>query len=298
MAITFRKGNAPATEKPKEGRSALLYGPPFSGKTSTLQYDKSIRVLLLDLDKNSGVLDSVDNVDVLGVNTLEDVQAIRLAIASGAGYIVIPGLPGRLVLDYDLYTIDSFTTLEEAIKNVIPVTFAPKRKREIEGRFGAQTDWDDLQRMEVDEFRQWQKLTRNGDKSINVLWMGHDMEARESTEFNQIIQLRLQGKYAAPGIMGATDGIFYMFKQKVKPAKDKPEIMGYGVYTDNQVHGNTTYKAGARMPARERMRMPDVIWWPKWGDIFRQLGSTILPEKVNPDAPAPSNSETSEKTSG
>lgn len=276
MGITFKKGGAPVTDKPKEGRSALLYGPPFSGKTSTLQYDKSIRVLLLDLDKNSGVLDSVDNVDILGVNSLEDIQKIREAIASGAGFVIIEGI--KIILDYDLYVIDSFTTLEEAIKNIIPTTFAPNRNREIKGRFGAQMDWDDLQRMEVDEFRNWQKLTRNGDKSINVLWIGHDMEAKESTDFNQIIQLRLQGKYAAPGIMGATDGIFYMFKQKIKPAKDKPEIMGYGVYTDNQVLGNTTYKAGARMPARARLSMPDVIWFPKWGDVFRQLGATILPE--------------------
>lgn len=294
MAITFRPGGAPITDRPKEGRSALLYGPPFSGKTSTLQYDPTIRVLLLDLDKNSGVLDSVGNVDILGVSTIGDIQNIRAAIPHGT--VNIPGV-GKIALNYDLYVIDSFTTLEEAVKEyVVSSEFAPTRAREIKGRFGAQTDWDDLQRIEVKEFRDWQRLTRS--HGVNVLWIGHDMEAKESTDFKKVIHLRLQGKQAAPGVMGATDGVFYMVKHKLRPAKDKPEMMHYGIHTDNLQEGTVTYKAGARMPARDRMKFPELIWWPKWGEIFRQLGSTTIPEKVKPDESKPSDSGSDQKTSG
>lgn len=273
MAITFSRGNAPVEGKVKVGRSSILYGPPFSGKTSTLQYDKTIRVLLIDLDKNSGVLVNEGNVDIIGIDSYEDLVKIREGVAAGKYVVGGQAIP----MDYDLYVIDSFTTLEERIKRYVALDLAPNRKREIAERFGAQTDWDDLQRTEVYEFREWHDLTRRANNPINVLWIGHDMLTPDSGDFTKQIQLRLQGKYAAPGIMGATDGIFYMIKGMIK-IKDK-DVMGYGVYTnDTSTKDGVTYKAGARVPARERLQMPNVIWFPKWGEVYRTLGATNLPE--------------------
>lgn len=274
MAITFKPGkqrvHEPEALKP-EGRSAILYGPPFSGKTSTLQYDKSIRVLLLDFDKNSGVIASEENVDILGLDSMEDYLTVKEGIKNGKGKI--GGVD--VVFDYDLYVVDSFTRFEELIKRYVATVYAPNRKREIADKFGAQTDWQDLQDREVEEVREWQTMTRSPKNPVNILWIGHDMESKDSSDFAKKIQLRLQGKYAAPGIMSAVDAVFYMAKI---PNPDKASTVRnvYGVYTIDLTVGNVTYKADMRVPARERMQLPDFIKYPKWGEVYGLIGATNL----------------------
>lgn len=268
MAITFKPGGAAITgNKSKEGRSVVLYGPPFSGKTSTLQYDPSVRTLLIDLDKNSSVLEESANVTIIGCDTYQEYLDIKEGVR--AGKYKVPGGP-EIPMNYDLYVIDSFTRFEELIKEYVVEIYAPKRNREIKGKFGAQTDWDDLQRIEIEEVRDWQAMTRRSANSVNILWIGHDMEARTSDEFNKTLQLRLQGKYAAPGIMGAVDAVFYMYKAK----NEQTGQMGFGIYTMDK----GPVKAEARLPVKKRLQMPELIWFPKWGAIYRQLGATNLPE--------------------
>lgn len=267
MGITFKKGleqGEKAKEK-KEGKSAVLYGPPIGGKTSTLQYDKSIRVLLIDADMNSSVLSKSENVDIIGCPTYQDYEKIRDGVASGSLKLDGETIP----MDYDLYVIDSFTRFEELIKTWVATVYAPNRKREIKDKFGAQTDWQDLQDEEVRQVRFWQALTRRDENPINILWIGHDMEVAGS-EFDTVIQLRLQGKYAGPGIMGAVDGLFYMVKQW----SEKHDRYLYGIATLDQGKA----RAQVRLPIEDRNEMPKYIWFPKWGNVFRQMGATNLPE--------------------
>lgn len=272
MAVTFKPGGqAPEERVYKEGRSAVLYGPPLSGKTSTLQYDASIRVLLIDLDKNSSVLEDSNNVDVIGCGSYTDYISIKEGVRSGS--YTIPGGP-TIKMDYDLYAIDSFTRFEETIKEYVATEYAPERRREIKNKFGAQTDWQDLQDHEVREVRDWQSMTRRSDgKPVNVLWIGHDMDAVGSDEFNKKLQLRLQGKYAAPGIMGAVDAVFYMSKF---PNEKNPQQLLFGIHTLD----SGAIQAEVRLPVKKRLNLPRFMLFPKWGEIFRLIGATNLPEVV------------------
>lgn len=290
MGITFKQGGAVGVSNTKEGRSAVLYGAPFSGKTSTLQYDKSIKIALIDFDKNSGVVANEGNVTIFGVESYEDLVMIREGVA--AGVLKVGGQ--AIKMDFDLYAIDSFTSYEEAVKRYIAGVYAKDRKREIATKFGAQSDWQDLQDHEVKEVREWQKLTRRPNNPINVLWIGHDMEALGSNDFAKKIQIRLQGKYAAPGIMSAVDAVFYMIK--TPDPKDASKLY-FGVYTMDQTQGGTTYQAAARIPVKERLAMPAIIWWPKWGEIYRQIGATNIAGGAKHESAA-SDTGASEKTSG
>lgn len=270
MAITFKQGGEAAKKdapKRAEGRSALLYGPPFSGKTSTLQNDPSVRTLLIDFDKNSGVLARASNVDVLGVSSYDEYLSVKEGVRSGK-----LNLGGQAVtMDYDLYCVDSLTSFEESIKSYVVTSYAPERRREIKTKFGAQTDWADLQDHEVGEIRDWQQMTRRANNPINILWLGHDMESKDSSEFLKKMQVRLQGKYASPGIMSAVDALLYMTKV-VNPKN--PDELAFGIYTmDTQLSQTVTLQAAARVPVEERKALPKVIWNPKWGEVFKMLGA-------------------------
>ncbi len=263
---TFRKGGKKEGAGHPVGRSILTYGPPFSGKTSSLQYDTSLRYLMIDFDRNTSVIEHLDNVDILGVDTIEEMDRIKECVKTGKPYTV----DGQEIpMDYDVYVVDSFTSMEEKIKDWVVQVYAPDRKREIKGKFGAQTDWADLQDKEVRLVREWQELTRRPDKPINVLWLGHDMEVT-GEDYNSRLQLRLQGKYAAPGIMSAVDACFYMYKMK-NPSTNK---MGFGIVTLDM----NAIRAEARLSVAKREKLPQIVWFPKWGEIYRTLGATNLPE--------------------
>lgn len=264
MSVSFKRGGQEPTVKGPVGRSGVLYGPPFSGKTSTLQYDTSIRVLLIDFDKNSAALEECGHVDILGVNNFEDAFLIKEGISTGTlniGGQVIP-------MDYDLYVIDSFTSFEERIKDWVVRKFAPDRKREIKGKFGAQSDWGDLQTTEIQFFRDMHEMTRREVNPINVLWLGHDMLSDTPDGLTEKLQLKLQGKFAAPGIMSATDAVFYMFRVR----NEEQKKTDFGIYTVN----TGAIVAEARLSFQKRKEFPEFIWYPKWGEIFRTLGATNL----------------------
>lgn len=265
--VSFKKGGTQSKNAGPVGRSVLLYGPPFSGKTTSLQYDPSLRYLIIDFDKNTSVVEHLENVDIVSVNSLEDFEKVTEGVRSGT-YM----LGGQAItMDYDLYIIDSFTSMEEKIKDWVANIYAPDRKREIKGKFGAQTDWADLQDKEIRTVRDWQEMTRRDGTPVNVLWIGHDMEMTNETDFSTKLQLRLQGKYAAPGIMSAVDACFYMLKMKNEATGN----MGFGIVTMDK----GAIRAEARLPVDKRLKMPEVIWHPKWGEVLRTLGATNLKEK-------------------
>lgn len=247
----------PEQEARPEGRQIILYGPPFVGKTTTLA-DPGIRVLLGDMDHNTSPLDEADNVTIYPIDSYEDYLTFKESVERG--YFVIEGKKVPCT-DFDVIAMDSFTRFEELIKEYIPRVFAPNRSREIKGKFGAQTDWDDLQRHEVQEVRDWQAMTRS--HGFCVIWMGHDMSMHDDlTKQVARIQLALQGKYASPRIMSAVDAIFYM--QKV----EKEGKIIRGAWT--QQFG--IVQADARLPIGKRAALPAYIPKLEWSKVLPYLG--------------------------
>jgi hypothetical protein len=268
-------------EQRKEGRSIVAYGPPFVGKTTSLA-DPDVRVLLADMDHNTSPLDTAENVDIFPIDSYEDYLVFRESVERGYfmmdknGFFVLQGVQKIEMQEYDIIAFDSFTRFEELIKRYVRETFAPNRKRELAEKFGAQSDWQDLQDIEVQQVRDWQQLTRT--KGFNVIWIGHDM-----TLFNDPnaesrpthIQLALQGKYASSRIMGAVDAVVY-FAKVSRPSKADPKVMELvrGMYT--QQFGIT--QADMRLPVEKREKLQNFIPNPKWSKILPYLGYT-KPEK-------------------
>ena len=261
MVFVVRKPGDKVTTR-KTGKSVVLYGPPLVGKTSTLGADSKWRVCLIDLDKNSTVVEEAENITIISLDSFEEYLSIKEGVDRGVWEI--PGTKDKLKMDFDLYAIDSFTRMEELIKKWVATSYAPNRKREISTKFGAQTDWQDLQDREIQEVRDWQAMTKRANNPINVIWIGHDMQV--TNEYGQAIatQLMLQGKYAAPRIGSAVDAMFYMFKMQ---NPKNPDEVARGIYTLN--HG--IIQAEARVSPNRRNEIPKVIWNPKWSEVFAML---------------------------
>lgn len=252
MAITL------GTKASNSGYSVVLYGAPQTGKTTTLALDPEFRYCVLDFDKNSTTLQSSKHVTVIGLDTFEDYLQVKQAVQKGE--LEIGGQ--KLKMDFDCYVIDSMTAMEEKIKSYVVRVYAPNRRREIASKFGAQSDWGDLQDIEIEQIRDWQALTKRPDNPVNVLWIGHDMTVTNELGQAEATALMLQGKYASPKIGASVDAMFYMFKT-VKDGKTYR-----GVYTEN----NGIVRASARMPLDQQANLKNVIVNPKWSEIFKILG--------------------------
>lgn len=236
------------SETREEGRSIVLYGPPFAGKTSYLA-DPECKVLLGDMDHNTSPLDMADNVTIYPIDSFEDYLEFKKSVERGYFVIDKEKIP---LEDYDVIAFDSFTRFEELIKVYVANSYAPNRKREISNKFGAQTDWDDLQSHEVREVREWQAMTRS--KGFNVMWLGHDMAVKDDPLAESRvtrIQLALQGKYASPRIMSAVDAVLYLDKYVTKD-KEKGDIINRVIYT-SQVG---VIQSDARLPIEKRAKLP------------------------------------------
>lgn len=230
-----------------EGRSIVLYAPPFAGKTTYLG-DPDCKVLLGDMDHNTSPLDNADNVTIYPIESYEDYLEFKESVKRG--YFMIDGqkIPTE---KYDVVAMDSFTRFEELIKKYVATKYAPNRKREIKDKFGAQTDWDDLQTIEVQEVREWQALTRT--MGFNVMWLGHDMSVRDDPMAEARvtrIQLALQGKYASPRIMSAVDAVLYLDK-----STDKEGKVHRIIYT-SQVG---VIQSDIRIPVEKREKLPSKL---------------------------------------
>lgn len=259
MAVTLK------TETPeRRGYSAVLYGPPLVGKTTTLALDPNFKVGLIDLDKNSTTVEESGNVTIFGCDDFSDYLAVKEGARAGSMKIGNQ----TVKMDFDLYAIDSFTTMEERIKRYVVDKFAPNRKREIASKFGAQTDWADLQDLEIAEVRDWQAMTKRASNPINVLWIGHDNLVLDSLTGQAVAtELLLQGKYAAPRIISAVDAMFYMIKQPDTKVKG---VVHRGIYTIDQ----GIVRADARIAIQRRSELKSSYWDSniKWSEIFGAMG--------------------------
>jgi hypothetical protein len=255
-------------ESKGEGRSLILYGPPYAGKTASLA-DPDCKVLLGDMDHNTSPLDDADNVTIFSIDTYENYEEFRESVRRG--YFLIDKV--KIPLEqFDIIALDSFTRFEELIKKYVLTTFAPNRKRELTTKFGAKSDWQDLQDIEVREARDWQAMTRT--HGFCVLWLGHDMnvygDPNVETRVTRV-QLALQGKYASSRIMGAVDGVLYFDKfEKNVPTKEDPKAKTIirGVYT--QQSGNI--QSDVRLTIDKRDKLPSFYPNPKWSKILPYLG--------------------------
>lgn len=251
--------------KVREGFHFILYGDPKTGKTSTFG-DCGLRVLILDLEGGSAVLDGCDNVQRVPIDKWEDMVEVGKSIRQG--YFEVKDGDGKWMkvpADYDLYVIDSISRLQEICKEYIALRLAPNRRREILGKFGAQADWGDLRDQLTGMVKAFHSLTKAGDKSVHIGWVAHKKDVKDPVVETKTIatKIQLQGGDTAEIIMSYVDGMFYMMKG---PNKDTGDMV-YGILTDTM----GVNVAGVRQP-KKAAKLPKFIENPVWGDIFKQLG--------------------------
>jgi hypothetical protein len=221
------------------------------------------------MDHNTSPLDDAGNVTIYPVDTYEQYLEFRASVERGYFIIDKEKIP---LEQYDIIAFDSFTRFEELVKSYVRRVFAPNRKREIAEKFGAQSDWQDLQDIEVQQVRDWQAMTRT--KGFNVIWIGHDMALHENPNAEAMvtrIQLALQGKYASPRIMSAVDGVVYFAKEsKPAPTPQNPRATEVirGCYT--QQFGVT--QADVRLSVEKREKLPAFVPNPKWSKLLPYFG--------------------------
>jgi hypothetical protein len=239
----------------REGFHGLLYGKPKTGKTSTAD-DPNLKVLIVDLEGGTAVLSDAKNVDRVAIETFDQFREVTEMVQRG--FIEKEG-----DFNYDLIFIDSISRLQEMVKEYVAKTYAPNRKREIQGKFGAMADWGDLRDILLSAVKAWHSITKKGDKSFHVMWVAHEGTVKdEMTDQAIATKIQLQGKDTADIIMAHVDGIFYMFNKS-----NEEGAIQRGVLTTN--HG--IYQAGVRQ-SKNRAPLPAVIYNPVWSDVFNKLG--------------------------
>lgn len=239
-----------------EGFHGILYGNPKTGKTSTLD-DPKFKVLLLDLEGGSAVLSEADKVDRIPITDYEQFIEVMKAIDSGE------------LTGYDLYAVDSITQFEELVKTYVATTYAPKRAREIQGKFGAMADWGDLKALITKTVKWVHGLTKRGDKSVHILWIAHVAETKDDIT-KQVVatKVQLQGGNTSEVVMSIVDGVFYMYNKSIQNEDGSVDIER-GILT-KQVNA---FVAGARQ-SKKRDPLPTKLVSPVWSDIFDKLGYT------------------------
>lgn len=244
----------------REGFHGILYGDPKTGKTSTFG-DCGFKVLLADLEGGSAVLDGCENVDRMPIEKWEDM--IELGKGIRQGFFQIEG--EKIPFDWDLVVIDSISRLQEICKEYIAHTYAPNRRREIQGKFGAQADWGDLRSLLTGMVKGFHSLTKRGEESVHIMWVAHKANVKDPLVETKVIatKIQLQGGDTAEIIMSYVDGMFYMLKA---PHKETGEMV-YGIFTDT----SGVNVAGVRQPKKAE-KLPKFIQNPHWQDIFTQLG--------------------------
>jgi hypothetical protein len=243
----------------KEGFHGILYGKPKVGKTSTAD-DPKFKTLLIDMEGGSAVLSQAKNVDRIAVDNFKDF--IEITDSVKRGYFLIDGQ--KVKCDYDLYMIDSISALQELIKEYVATVYAPSRRREITGKFGAMADWGDLRDLITRTTKAWHQLTKRNDDSVHCVWIAHEQVIKdENTEQAVGTKVQLQGKDTADIVMAHVDGIFYMFNKQDKETKE----LQRGILT--QTTG--IYAAGVRQ-SKHAKPLDAQILNPIWSDVFTKLG--------------------------
>lgn len=247
-----------------EGAHVILYGNPKTGKTSTLD-DPRMKVLHIDLEGGSAVLSKANN--VRRINVPEQARK-RNCLQFEVIVDIIKAIESGELSGFDAYALDSLTQMEDVVKEYIALKYAPHRKREIQGKFGAQADWGDLKDLMTRTVKRVHSLTKRGDKSVHWIWIAHVAQVKDSVT-NQITatKIQLQGSNTAEVVMSVVDAIFYMYNKSI-PSEDGNTVeIERGILTKQF----GPYVAGVRVPKGEDP-LPPVIKDPVWSDIFEALG--------------------------
>jgi hypothetical protein len=264
MALPKPQGTA----KTGEGMHFLLYGKPKSGKTTTLG-ECGFKVLLADLEGGSAVLEGATNIDRIPIEKWEEL--IELGAAVKQGYIDY-GNGEKFIIDHDLVVIDSISRVQDLCKEWVATVYAPNRKREIQGKFGAQSDWGDLKDKITGTVKAFHALTKRGDNSIHVGWIAHEaIQTDDVTGLPTNTKIQLQGKDTADTIMSVVDAIFYMVKSvQPDPNDEKKQVIKYGILTEQ----SGIFQAAVRQSKfnKEAKKLPSAIMNPHWKTIFETLG--------------------------
>lgn len=243
----------------REGFHGILYGKPGVGKTSTAD-DPVFKTLLIDMEGGSAVLSKAKNVDRYMVEDFKDFLEITEAVKRG---YLLDGSE-KIELEYDLYVIDSMSALQEHIKQYVVLNYAPSRRREITGKFGAMADWGDLRDIIVRAVKAWHGLTKREDDSVHCIWIAHEQVIKdETTDQATGTKVQLQGKDTADVVMAAVDSFVYMFNRNNKDTKE----LERGIIT--QTTG--IYSAKVRQ-SKHSKPLDTFIISPVWSEIFEQLG--------------------------
>jgi hypothetical protein len=238
-----------------EGIDVILYGPPKVGKTSTLD-DENFKVLIIDLEGGSAVLSEATNVDRIPVNDYETLIEVFKAIENGD------------LIGYDLYATDSLTQFEVLVKDYVARKYAPNRKREIQGKFGAMADWGDLRDLITKTVKWIHGLTKRGDNSIHHMWIAHVVEEKdEITKQITRTKIAIQGGNTADVVMSIVDAVFYMYNKSIPSEDGKSVEIERGILTKPAGY----FVANARQ-SKKRDPLPAKIVSPVWSEIFEQLG--------------------------
>lgn len=255
--------NILSTEKTNEAIHCLLYGDPKTGKTTTLG-ECGLKVLLGDAEGGSAVLEGASNITRIPLETYEDVLEFGKSVKQG---YIDQGNGEKFIIDHDLIALDSLGRIQDLCKEFIANVYAPNRKREIQGKFGALADWGDLEDQLTKLVKAFHVITKSGDKSKHVMWIAHKMVEVDGTGIPVGTKIQLQGKKTPDIIMSVVDSIFYMTKQV------KDDKTTYGVLTDTQ----GIYTAAVRQSKfnPDSKPLPRVIGNPNWKKIFTALGYKI-----------------------
>lgn len=263
MSVTI---NITKPAEAKEGLHGILYGPPKTGKTTTLD-DPKFKVLHLDLEGGSSVLQDAENVQRIDI--IEGAKENNMLPFEFLTE-VLKQIESGLIHEFDLYALDSLTRYETMVKEYIALKYAPRRAREIQGKFGAQADWGDLKSLIVRNVEYVHSLTKRGPKSVHFLWVAHSLEEVDDiTKQPKNTKIALQGKNTAETVMSIVDAIFYMYNRTVNegtPEEPKWRIER-GIYTRQA----GALVAGVRQ-SKKKKPIDGRIVAPTWSDIFTKLG--------------------------
>lgn len=270
-AVTMGGFEITAPAEAVEGAHIILYGPPKSGKTSTLD-DPEMKVLHIDLEGGSAVLaggENVRRIDVPEEARKKNIHQFEVVVG------VIKAVESGAIKGFDMYALDSLTQLETVIKDYIATKYAPNRKRGETKTFGdsAQADWGNLKDLITITLKRIHALTKRGPNSVHWIDIAHVGQTKDPvTEQVIATKIQLQGGNTAEVVMSIVDGIFYMYnKSRTITPEDggKPKVeVERGIITKPM----GIFQAGVRESKHKTDHLPPVIQSPVWSDIFKQMG--------------------------
>jgi hypothetical protein len=256
-----------STEKVQEGMHSILYGDPKTGKTTTLG-ECGFKVLLGDAEGGSAVLEGATNITRIPLESFEDVLELGKSIRQG--FILLPDGKKFDLSSFDLIAMDSWGRIQDLCKEWVANVYAPNRKREIQGKFGALADWGDLEDQLTKLVKAFHRITKSGADSKHVMWIAHKMVEVDGSGIPVGTKIQLQGKKTPDIIMSVVDSLFYMVKQVNVDPQTQEEKITYGILTDQM--GIFTAAVRQSKFKTDSKKLPKLIANPNWKKIFMTLG--------------------------